>query len=114
MPIYASPDEFKNGYAPAGSVVPQPETLPEGVNPKPPEEQPSVWGAAFRKNNMLAGLYLKPPQFEPVEGYNPYADKSELEGYDLRATAFAESRSPQETAWIKQQIDEEEIGRAHV
>ncbi|HEJ7302308.1 hypothetical protein ACUNI0_08565 [Serratia sp. IR-2025] len=108
MPIYASPDEFKNGYAPAGSVVPQPETLPEGVNPKPPEEQPSVWGAAFRKNNMLAGLYLKPPQFEPVEGYNPYADKSELEGYDLRATAFAESRSPQETAWIKQQIDEED------
>ncbi|MGF2653756.1 hypothetical protein ACQUWL_14590 [Serratia marcescens] len=108
MPIYASPDEFKNGYAPAGSVVPQPETLPEGVNPKPPEEQPSVWGAAFRKNNMLAGLYLKPPQFEPVEGYNPYADKSELEGYDLRATAFAESRSPQETAWIKQQIDDED------
>lgn len=107
MPIYASPDEFKNGYAPAGSVVPQPEALPEGVNPKPPEEQPSVWGAAFRKNNMLAGLYLKPPQFEPVEGYNPYADKSELDGYDLRATAFAESRSPQETAWIKQQIDDE-------
>lgn len=108
MPIYPSPDEFKNGYVPAGSVVPQPETLPEGVNPKPPEEQPSVWGAAFRKNNMLAGLYLKPPQFEPVEGYNPYADKSELEGYDLRATAFAESRSPQETAWIKQQIDDED------
>lgn len=108
MPIYASPDEFKNGYAPAGSVVPQPEALPEGVNPKPPEEQPSVWGAAFRKNNMLAGLYLKPPQFEPVEGYNPYADKSELDGYDLRATAFAESRSPQETAWIKQQIDDED------
>ncbi|PNO71464.1 hypothetical protein [Serratia marcescens] len=108
MPIYASPDEFKNGYAPAGSVVPQPETLPEGVNPKPPEEQPSVWGAAFRKNNMLAGLYLKPPQFEPVDGYNPYADKSELDGYDLRATAFAESRSPQETAWIKQQIDDED------
>ncbi|MFV9180929.1 hypothetical protein [Serratia marcescens] len=108
MPIYASPDEFKNGYTPAGSVVPQPETLPEGVNPKPPEEQPSVWGAAFRKNNMLAGLYLKPPQFEPVEGYNPYADKSELDGYDLRATAFAESRSPQETAWIKQQIDDED------
>lgn len=108
MPIYASPDEFKNGYAPAGNVVPQPEALPEGVNPKPPEEQPSVWGAAFRKNNMLAGLYLKPPQFEPVEGYNPYADKSELDGYDLRATAFAESRSPQETAWIKQQIDDED------
>ncbi|EMG3684438.1 hypothetical protein V4251_001817 [Serratia marcescens] len=108
MPIYPSPDEFKNGYVPAGNVVPQPETLPEGVNPKPPEEQPSVWGAAFRKNNMLAGLYLKPPQFEPVEGYNPYADKSELEGYDLRATAFAESRSPQETAWIKQQIDDED------
>ncbi|MBN5375524.1 hypothetical protein JY493_00110 [Serratia marcescens] len=108
MPIYASPDEFKNGYAPAGSVVPQPETLPEGVNPKPPEEQPSVWGAAFRKNNMLAGLYLKPPQFEPVDGYNPYADKSELDGYDLRATAFADSRSPQETAWIKQQIDDED------
>ncbi|HAT3729412.1 TPA: hypothetical protein I8587_002938 [Serratia marcescens] len=108
MPIYASPDEFKNGYAPAGSVVPQSETLPEGVNPKPPEEQPSVWGAAFRKNNMLAGLYLKPPQFEPVDGYNPYADKSELDGYDLRATEFAESRSPQETAWIKQQIDDED------
>ncbi|WP_313795360.1 hypothetical protein [Serratia sp. (in: enterobacteria)] len=108
MPIYPSPDEFKNGYVPAGNVVPQPETLPEGVNPKPPEEQPSVWGAAFRKNNMLAGLYLKPPQFEPVEGYNPYADKSELEGYDLRATAFAESHSPQETAWIKQQIDDED------
>lgn len=112
MPIYAQPDEYNNGYTPAGSVLPEPigfdVPLPEGINPKPEEDQPSVWDAAFRKNNMLTGLFRKAPQFEPVDSYNPYADKNELLGYDLRASAFAESRSPQETAWIKQQIDEED------
>lgn len=115
MPVYPLTDELKNGYIPSGNVLPEPTGFdvppPEGVNPKPQEEQPSVWGAAFRQNNMLAGFFRPAPQFEPVEDYNPYVDKNELYGYEQWGTAFAYSRSPQETAHIKQVIDEEDEDR---
>ncbi|VEI61589.1 hypothetical protein [Serratia rubidaea] len=115
MPVYAAPDERNNGFTPAGDVLPSTSgfdtQLPEGVNPKPEEEQPAVWDAAFRQNNLLAGMFRPSKQFEPTDGYNPYADKHELQGYEQWATAFADARSPEETAWIKQQIDDENEDR---
>ncbi|HFZ1920619.1 TPA: hypothetical protein ACIJX2_000036 [Serratia marcescens] len=115
MPVYAKPEELNNDFAPAGSMLAQPSgfdvSLPEGTNPRPQEESPSVWGAAFRQNNVLAGMFRPTKQFEAVEGYNPYADKSELRGYEQWATAFSDANSPQETAWIKQQIDDENEDR---
>lgn len=115
MPVYAKPEELNNDFAPAGSILAQPSgfdvSLPEGTNPRPQEETPSVWGAAFRQYNVLAGMFQPTKQFEPVEGYNPYADKNELQGYEQWATAFSDANSPQETAWIKQQIDDENEDR---
>ncbi|WP_336983927.1 hypothetical protein [Cedecea sp. HN178] len=115
MPIYPTPEENSNGYTSAASVLPQPAgfdvPLPAGQNPEPQEEQPSVWGAAFRQNNLLAGMFRPSKQFENQDGYNPYTDKNELHGYEQWGSAFADSRSPEETAWIKQQIDDENEDR---
>lgn len=112
MPIYpqsdVQPSVMDNALqAPTGFDV----SLPEGTNPAPQQPQPSVWNAAFRQNNILAGMFRPAKQFEPVEGYNPYADKSEIKGYEHWGTAFADSRSPEETAWIKSQIDDENEDR---
>lgn len=115
MPVYATPEELSNGYTPAGSILPEHAgfdvPLPGGQNPEPPEEQPSVWGAAFRQNNLLAGMFRPSKQFEDQDGYNPYTDKNELHGYEPWGSAFADSRSPEETAWLKQQIDYENEDR---
>ncbi|KMK19840.1 hypothetical protein [Pluralibacter gergoviae] len=115
MPVYATPDEMSNGYTPGGNVLPAPTgfdvSLPAGANPQPQQPEPSVWGAAFRQNNLLAGMFRPSKQFEPAEGYNPYSDKSELRGYEQWGSEFADSRSPEETAWIKQQIDGENDDR---
>ncbi|QLX04294.1 hypothetical protein HV201_07110 [Citrobacter freundii] len=115
MPVYSSPEELSNGFTPAGSVLPAPTgfdvPLPEGTNPEPQQPEPSVWGAAFRQNNLLAEMFRPAKQFEPVEGYNPYTDKSEIHGYEQWGSAFADSRSPEETAWLKQQIDDENEDR---
>ena len=112
MPIYPQsdvpPSIMDNALqAPAGFDV----SLPEGTNPEPQQKQPSVWNAAFRQNNLLAGMFRPAKQFEPAEGYNPYSDKNELKGYEQWGTAFADSRSPEETAWIKNQIDDENEDR---
>ncbi|WP_407220895.1 hypothetical protein [Enterobacter sp. CPE_E1214] len=115
MPVYSSPEELSNGFTPAGNVLPEPTgfdvPLPEGTNPEPQQPEPSVWGAAFRQNNLLAEMFRPAKQFEPVEGYNPYTDKSEIHGYEKWGSAFADSRSPEETAWLKQQIDDENEDR---
>ncbi|KFC08503.1 hypothetical protein GTGU_01420 [Trabulsiella guamensis ATCC 49490] len=115
MPVYATPEELSNGFTPAASALPEPTgfdvSLPEGTNPAPQQDEPSVWGAAFRQNNLLAGMFRPSAQFEPVEGYNPYADKNELHGYEQWGSSFADSRSPEETAWLKQQIDDENEDR---
>lgn len=115
MPVYAIPEELNNGFTPAGNVLAAPTgfdvPLPEGTNPAPQQDEPSVWGAAFRQNNLLGEMFRPTKQFEPVEGYNPYADKTELHGYEQWGSAFADSRSPEETAWLKQQIDDENEDR---
>nr|WP_279508921.1 hypothetical protein [Klebsiella variicola] len=112
MPIYPQPDAplsvMDNALqAPTGFDV----SLPEGTNPEPQQAEPSVWDAAFRTNNSLAGMVRMPQQFEPAAGYNPYADKNEIKGYEQWATAFADSQSPEETAWIKNHIDNENEDR---
>ncbi|MEW9659594.1 hypothetical protein AB3H12_07015 [Escherichia coli] len=115
MPVYATPEELNNGFTPAGNVLAAPTgfdvPLPEGTNPAPQQDEPSVWGAAFRQNNLLAGMFRSAKQFEPADGYNPYSDKNELKGYEQWGSAFADSRSPEETAWIKNQIDDENEDR---
>ncbi|WP_447716880.1 hypothetical protein [Pluralibacter gergoviae] len=45
------------------------------------------------------------PKFKTVEGYNPYTLKGELNGYEMFATDFTDSRSPQETEAIKIKVD---------
>ncbi|MBS6908056.1 MAG: hypothetical protein KH218_11865 [Klebsiella sp.] len=112
MPIYPQPDAplsvMDNALqAPTGFDV----SLPEGTNPEPQQAEPSVWDAAFRTNNSLAGMVRMPQQFESAAGYNPYADKNEIKGYEQWATAFADSQSPEETAWIKNHIDNENEDR---
>lgn len=112
MPIYPQsdvpPSVMDNAIqAPTGFDV----SLPEGTNPEPQQPQPSVWGAAFRQNNSLVGMVRLPKQFEPADGYNPYADKNEIRGYEQWGSAFADSQSPEQTAWIKNQIDEENEDR---
>lgn len=112
MPIYPQsdvpPSVMDNALqAPTGFDV----SLPEGTNPEPQQQQPSVWDAAFRQNNLLAGMFRPAKQFEPAEGYNPYSDKNELKGYEQWGSAFADSKSPEETAWIKNQIDDENEDR---
>lgn len=112
MPIYPQsdvpPSVMDNALqAPTGFDV----SLPEGTNPEPQQQQPSVWDAAFRQNNLLAGMFRPAKQFEPAEGYNPYSDKNELKGYEQWGSAFADSQSPEETAWIKNRIDDENEDR---
>ena len=112
MPFYPQPDEplsvMDNALQePTGFDV----SLPEGTNPEPLQQQPSVWDAAFRQNNLLAGMFRPAKQFEPADGYNPYSDKNELKGYEQWGSAFADSKSPEETAWIKNQIDDENEDR---
>ncbi|MCU6204514.1 hypothetical protein KWI09_23230, partial [Enterobacter cloacae] len=115
MPVYATPEELNNGFTPAGNVLAAPTgfdvSLPAGTNPAPQQDEPSVWGAAFRQNNLLGQMFRPAKRFEAVDGYNPYADKNELHGYEQWGSAFADSRSPEETAWLKQQIDDENEDR---
>lgn len=111
MPIYPqtdAPSVMDNALqAPMGFDV----SLPEGTNPEPQQAEPSVWNAAFRQNNLLAGMFRPAKQFDPADGYNPYSDKNEIKGYEQWGSAFAESQSPEETAWIKSQIDDENEDR---
>ncbi|EPQ7356666.1 hypothetical protein ACUV6R_000153 [Klebsiella pneumoniae] len=66
------------------------------TNPEPvkPERTPTVVDAL-----------IPLPKFKTVQGYNPYAVKSEISGYESFATDFAGSMSPEETTAIKHQID---------
>ncbi|KNZ89995.1 hypothetical protein [Morganella morganii] len=110
MPVYPTPDSYENSAFDPTDVgfIPQHEP---GVNPAPPKEELSVLGAAFRQYNILSGLLNPAPDFEEIEGYTPLNDPNEIKGYEHWATKFSDSRSPQETAWIKQQIDNENQDR---
>lgn len=106
MPVYPTPDSYSNDFIPPqapGWDMP----TPLGENPPPQPDGPSVLGAAFRQYNLMAGLFNPAPDFEEQTGYNPFSDKTELQGYERWGTAFSDSRSPQQTAFIKQGIDSE-------
>ncbi|MFV8981159.1 hypothetical protein [Serratia fonticola] len=110
MPVYPTPDSYANNFtalqAPGWDTPPTP-----GVNPAPAEEGPSVLGAAFRQYNLMSGLLNPVPDFEEQEGYNPFSNPDEIRGYEPWATAFSDSRSPQQTASIRQRIDDENQDR---
>ncbi|WP_447888483.1 hypothetical protein [Serratia fonticola] len=110
MPVYPTPDSYANNFsapqAPGWDTPPTP-----GVNPAPAEEGPSVLGAAFRQYNLMSGLLNPAPDFEEQEGYNPFSNPDEIRGYEPWATAFSDSRSPQQTASIRQRIDDENQDR---
>ncbi|MGQ6546035.1 hypothetical protein ACUNEV_00650 [Serratia sp. IR-2025] len=106
MPVYPTPDSYANNFsapqAPGRDTPPTP-----GVNPAPEKEGPSLFGAAFRRYNSLSGLFNPAPDFEEQDGYNPFTQPDEIRGYEPWATDFSNSRSPQQTAFIKQGIDRE-------
>ncbi|STD17979.1 Uncharacterised protein [Enterobacter asburiae] len=58
MPVYATPEELNNGFTPAGNVLAAPTgfdvPLPEGTNPEPQQDEPSVWGQHFARITCLA------------------------------------------------------------
>lgn len=110
MPVYPTPDSYANNFTAPQAPGWDTPTAP-GVNPAPAEEGPSVLGAAFRQYNLMSGLFNPAPDFEEQEGYNPFSDPSETKGYEPWATAFSDSRSPQQTASIKQRIDGENQDR---
>ncbi|CAH9015505.1 coil containing protein [Vibrio phage 237E40-1] len=70
--------------------------------------------AAFRMDNSAVSYaYNKQVQtFDELEGYNPYVDEEETKGYD--PMMFTESRSPEQTAYIKSQVDMENEDRRFV
>lgn len=73
-----------------------------------------IWKAAFSMENTL-GSYLAngvKPAFTPVQGYDPLTtDVSDINGYEQFADLFRYSRSPEETAYIKQSIERENKNR---
>lgn len=73
----------------------------------------SVIDAAFRSENLAvsaANNFINNAQFkmfDDVDGYNPFANEAvELKGYEDYADQFIDSNSPDETAFIKRQIDQ--------
>ncbi|EBS2230079.1 hypothetical protein DRL22_07305 [Salmonella enterica subsp. enterica serovar Middlesbrough] len=109
MPVYSTPDTYDNSF-----IMPLTpgwdNSVKEGENPAY-KDKPSIIGAAFRQNNILAGMVNTAPEFEDVEDYNPFDNADELRGYEQYATAFSDSRSPQQTASIKHKIDTENEDR---
>lgn len=78
---------------------------------------PNPVAAAFRQENLLVNGYMaihdrtERARFEPVSGYNPLEDPQVIEDDNIRGLedAFLESRSPEETAFVKQQIRAEQM-----
>ncbi|BAV81105.1 putative internal virion protein 1 [Vibrio phage CKB-S2] len=70
--------------------------------------------AAFRMDNSAVSFaYNRTTQtFDELEGYDPYGNPEEIKGYD--PMMFVESRSPEQTAYIKQQVDLENEDRRFV
>ena len=67
-----------------------------------------VFGAAFRQENTLVSLASNGftiNDYQAEEGYDPY--DGDIDGYEMFAENFTESRSPTETANIKMMIDQE-------
>ncbi|OVZ82185.1 hypothetical protein [Yersinia kristensenii] len=106
MPVYPTPDSFANNFSPIQPLGWDSPHEP-GINPAPAEDGPTVSGAAFRQYNLMSGLLSPTPNFEEQDGYNPFTNSDELVGYEPWSTAFSDSRSPQQTAFIKQGIDNE-------
>ncbi|ELN2738913.1 hypothetical protein [Pluralibacter gergoviae] len=65
-------------------------------NPEPVQHERSL---------TVFDALMPTPKFKTVEGYNPYTLKGEIRGYEMFATDFTDSRSPQETEAIKLKID---------
>ena len=80
------------------------------------EDGPSAFdvvGSAFAQENTFvnwaANGFEINKQFEPVKDYNPF--DGDIEGYELYADSFIESRSPEETNYLKSKIDDEAYRR---
>lgn len=85
------------------------QTLPEA--PEPTMDEPTtgeIFGAAFRQDNTLVSLAsngLTMSDFQSEEGYDPF--EGDIEGYEMFAENFIDSKSSMETANIKMMIDQE-------
>ncbi|EKE2804588.1 hypothetical protein OUL59_003300 [Salmonella enterica subsp. enterica serovar Hato] len=115
MPVYELPQDAI--YGPEKNKIEQPEPeYGDSVAPSlyemftPSNTGEKLRAAAFRTDNSMGSWVASAPfsQFEEVEGYNPFAnDAGELKGYEDYADSFIDSGSPQETAAIKQRIDQQ-------
>jgi hypothetical protein len=77
-----------------------------------------VWKAAFTTENTVGAWFAREPlpRFDSVPGYDPYEispedGSSDIDGYEQFAELFMYSRSPEQTAVIKQRIDRETQNR---
>lgn len=93
MPVYSTPDEYKNGYLPQGYVLPETEPVELQIPP------------IITKKPTLFDALAPLPKFKEVANYNPYTIPGEIDGYELFAGNFIDSQSPQETIAIKQRIE---------
>jgi hypothetical protein len=99
-----------NQKAPRGAI----QQIEKAEPPKDPSFSETM-GAAFRVENSLvsaaANGFWVAPKFDPVENYDPYAEKEDgaldIDGYEMFAESFFDSRSPAETRFIKLGIDRE-------
>jgi len=72
-----------------------------------------VWSAAFRTENSVISWFAREPmpQFQDVEGYNPFNQfedgTTDIDGFEPFAELFVESNSPQQTSLIKERIKRE-------
>lgn len=63
---------------------------------------------AYRENTLLSAGAAMRPGFVPQEGYNALAENPDLaQKYPAQLTHFAYSRSPEETEFIRSQIERE-------
>jgi hypothetical protein len=88
-----------------------------GIDPRtgyrPPPISPTreqVWTAAFEQSNMVVNLAERMFRdvYPAVDGYSAIDEIAGSRYHDMYGDRFIHSRSPQETAQIKTQIDQEE------
>jgi len=84
--------------------------LPEtDLAPKLDPSIGEVTAAAFRQENSLVSLATNETSFQDYQsepGYDPF-DGGDIQGYEMFAENFIESKSTEHSAAIKQQIDKE-------
>ncbi len=109
-----SPSPTPAPISPFDGTIAGPVQTRSDLNQPTPEPEDVSWldsiNASLRHSNPLSmAVSMGPrPEMTPVSGYSAFADNGkELVGYEAHTNAFTFSRSPAETRWIKDWIDQE-------